>query len=298
MNKIGIYSIKSPSGKIYIGMTCDSFENRWAGHLKELRSGRHKCRGLKRAYIKYGEESLCMEILESYEKPSSREELMLLHKTLLNREQFWWDTFKEKGITAYNGRPTGTGSVFHTEETRKAIGQSVRRISPEKRRKQVPFLQNCTECNIEILSSSNNRKYCSLECKYKGSYKNNTPQVCAEEFCTEMVYSRKRCLEHRVPKTRAKKVFNKKCGFSICNNLIEKTKKFCSSSCANKERYSSCASPKKEELVKLYLTERKSTTEISKMYGTSHTNVRKWLMESQIALRTRAEGVRIIKNGG
>lgn len=53
----GIYSITSPSGKVYIGQA-QSIKYRWREHRKELRAGRHRNQPLQRAFFKFGEENL------------------------------------------------------------------------------------------------------------------------------------------------------------------------------------------------------------------------------------------------
>ena len=104
----GIYSIESGSGTLYIGLTADSFSNRWNGHLKLLRQSKHHCTGLQNAYNKYGESGLSFSIIEEISKDN--------YDLLLKQELYWWD-FYSKNTRMYNGRPTGTGSVFHSEET-------------------------------------------------------------------------------------------------------------------------------------------------------------------------------------
>lgn len=146
----GIYRITAPSGSCYVGMTTRSFQERWKGHRKELRNGKHKCAGLKRAYAKYGEAALRFEILEVMPEESIEAEILL-------RERDWWDKLHSAGIKLYNGRPTGTGSVQHTQETRKKISDSVVRVS--KVSKQCPTCNNNFE-SFERL----NRTYCSRSC--------------------------------------------------------------------------------------------------------------------------------------
>lgn len=109
---IGVYKITLPSGSCYVGMTTISFDSRWRNHLKELRNGRHPCRGLKSAFAKYGEAALLFEILEKV--PNSTNQSVILLK-----ERDWWDKLKAEGKNIYNGRPTGTGSVHHTDEQKK-----------------------------------------------------------------------------------------------------------------------------------------------------------------------------------
>lgn len=111
----GVYRIVTPSGKYYVGMTLASFDTRWTGHLKELRRGVRKTTGLLNAYRAYGWDSFRIEILESWEPaidPKTTEVLVL------QREQYWWDYFLVYGEEPLHGRPTGTGSVFHSEESK------------------------------------------------------------------------------------------------------------------------------------------------------------------------------------
>jgi group I intron endonuclease len=71
----GIYKITSPSGNFYIGSSVDVL-SRWNGHKTDLRKGKHHCEPLQRAAIKYGVDSLSMEIIEccSAENVRSREQ--------------------------------------------------------------------------------------------------------------------------------------------------------------------------------------------------------------------------------
>lgn len=56
-NDTGIYTISSPSGRLYVG-SASSFKRRWAKHLTDLRKGVHHSPALQRAYAKYGESAL------------------------------------------------------------------------------------------------------------------------------------------------------------------------------------------------------------------------------------------------
>ncbi len=77
----GIYIITClPTGKIYVGSSINIRE-RWRGHKKELRSGKHKNRYLQNAWNKYGEQAFVFEVLEVCSRNS-----------LLEREQYWLDT--------------------------------------------------------------------------------------------------------------------------------------------------------------------------------------------------------------
>ena len=144
--KIGVYRIIAPSGKMYIGMTCNSFENRWNGHRKDFRRQKSKCRGLLRAANKYGIENLSFEICEAWIKPDNKEEFDELEKLILQKENYWWNYYKDQGVQIYNGEPTGTGSVRHTEESR----ENLRKTLLEKSKKEIPF-SNFEKAEMERL---------------------------------------------------------------------------------------------------------------------------------------------------
>lgn len=161
-NLIGVYKIESPSGKTYVGMTCDSFSGRLSGHIKYLKNGGHHCKGLQRAYVKYGLENLKFTVLEKWEKPHTSE-MEALGSKILAREALWWRKIRSEGTLMYNGEPSGTGSVFHTEETklRIAMGQlkfvGVNEV-PINLRDQI-----CVQCG-NVFHMPIVRKTCSDEC--------------------------------------------------------------------------------------------------------------------------------------
>lgn len=149
MHSYGVYRIVSPAGSIYVGMTMISFEKRLMGHLNSLKRGKHKCSGLQRAYIKYGWPQLTFEVLEDLVDSDE--------STVLLRERDWWDHYKNLGINIYNARPTGTGSVFHSEETKKKIQQAI----PKAPR----VMKKCPSCETQFESLKRlKRTYCSAKC--------------------------------------------------------------------------------------------------------------------------------------
>jgi hypothetical protein len=85
-----IYKISSPSGKVYVGQTVHSFEDRIKGHKKKSTN----CTLLKRAIDKYGEQ-MSYEIVEQV--PQSQ---------LDDREIFW---IKELNTLAPSGYNCSTG---------------------------------------------------------------------------------------------------------------------------------------------------------------------------------------------
>jgi hypothetical protein len=85
-----IYKVTSPSGKIYIGQTIHTLEERIKGHNKKSTN----CTLLKRAIDKYGDE-MVYEIIET-----------VPHKLLDERETYW---IKELNSLAPNGYNCSTG---------------------------------------------------------------------------------------------------------------------------------------------------------------------------------------------
>ena len=110
LDSIGVYRISSPNGSVYIGMTAKSFRDRWNTHKANFRKGQMTCAGLRRAFEKYGLDAMSFEVLEEMDGCSDAE--------ILHREREWWLLHKAQGANLYNGEPSGTGSVRHTEESR------------------------------------------------------------------------------------------------------------------------------------------------------------------------------------
>lgn len=64
LTKTGVYSITNTvNGKQYIGSAARSFKYRFDRHLQKLRTDKHHCLPLQRAWNKYGEEAFKFEIL-------------------------------------------------------------------------------------------------------------------------------------------------------------------------------------------------------------------------------------------
>ena len=170
---IGVYKITAPSSRVYVGMTCASFSERWRGHKRDLIAGRHPCKGLLYAVSKYGIESLEFEILESWVKPSNLKDLLALEEDILKREQYWWDLYAKKA-KPYNGRPSGTGSVIHNNETREKLSKAT--VKNFLKNNENGFYSqgkaflagHCANSNcsnfIKVRRSRENAMYCSKEC--------------------------------------------------------------------------------------------------------------------------------------
>ncbi len=97
LDSIGIYKLTSPSNKIYIGSTINSFRNRFNHHFNDYSNN-----PIKRAIKKYGRENFKYEILESY-IIGSKEEFFIR-----NRETYWISQFNcLTKMGGYNILPEG-----------------------------------------------------------------------------------------------------------------------------------------------------------------------------------------------
>lgn len=168
---IGIYRITSPNNSVYVGMTCDSFRSRVRNHIKDLRRGVHKCKGLQRAHDKYGIDNLSFEILEVMDNYGAYD--------VAQREIHWWVTHKVWGVNVYNGRPSGKGGVFHTDDTRRRISESLKKsygnrsskttfVSQKKEKvKHETIVCNLANCHNMFFITSRGKKFCSHSCASK-----------------------------------------------------------------------------------------------------------------------------------
>jgi group I intron endonuclease len=109
LTKTGVYSITNTvNGKQYIGSAARSFKYRFDRHLQKLRTDKHHCLPLQRAWNKYGEEAFKFEVLAIC-PPSF----------CLAGEQFYLNAWKpEYNVCKVAGSRLG---VIHSEEARKKI---------------------------------------------------------------------------------------------------------------------------------------------------------------------------------
>ena len=89
----GIYAIvNSTNNNQYIGSSKDIY-GRWVQHQNDLKKERHHNPHLQNAWKLYGEDSFNFCILEQTNNDT---------QTLFEREQYWYDYYKEKNIQLYN----------------------------------------------------------------------------------------------------------------------------------------------------------------------------------------------------
>lgn len=131
---VGIYKITSPSGKIYIGQSWDILGRFNRYNCNHVNKQRH----LYHSFEKHGKENHLFEII--HELPFD------VTQDILDRyEQVYMDAYRDAGVELLNIREGGSrgknseeskrrlvetrrknGSYFHTEETKKNIGNTVR----------------------------------------------------------------------------------------------------------------------------------------------------------------------------
>lgn len=101
----GVYCLfNKVNGKQYIGSTVVSFKDRITHHRNRLRVNGHKNTYLQRSWNKYGEDSFEFRILEIVNDSN----------LVLEREQFWIDSFDFDSLYNINSLATG-GSQFSRE---------------------------------------------------------------------------------------------------------------------------------------------------------------------------------------
>lgn len=310
---IGVYSITSPSGKKYVGMTTDCFKNRWTQHRKLLRAGHHTCFGLQNAYNKYGLDNLIFEIVKEYEKPADKASLITLKDNILFDEVYYWEFYNNQGIQLYNGKPTGTGSVFHTEETKqkqrdaalKNVDNFVNLTIGENKELT---LKKCRYCYNSFTAKSNFKLYCSHRCrvhylrnnsslqyvifpskdKLTEQYeKNKDIEVIAKYFGCNKYDIKFLLAQHMIVPNIQQYTSNqgliKKNNKSHCQycekefSIVNKSlSKYCSETCrkeASKPKKDYTERPTKELFQQLYVVEGFSTTQIAEKLNCTQPNV-------------------------
>jgi group I intron endonuclease len=119
----GIYAIRNLiNGKCYVGSAV-RIARRWEVHRSGLKTGKHRCKPLQRAYDKYGKEAFSYEILEVVDVLTD----------LIPREQYWLDRLEshcDKG--GYNVCPVAESrlGMKMPQSAKDAIGAKSRGRSP------------------------------------------------------------------------------------------------------------------------------------------------------------------------
>jgi group I intron endonuclease len=165
----GIYKITSPSGKVYIG-SAKNIKNRWYKYDTLHCKGQHR---IFNSLKKYGAENHIFEVVEECE-----------FEQLYIRERYYqelYDCIGENGLNCYlvatDEKPklvseetkvrmskVQKGSIKHTEESKRKIGEAHKGIAvPEERKKKISESQKgkkvSEEQRLRLASYNENRFY-------------------------------------------------------------------------------------------------------------------------------------------
>jgi DNA-binding CsgD family transcriptional regulator len=124
VSSIGVYSIHTAEG-LYIGLTFDSFDTRWKGHISRLRQDAHHCRALQKLYNLRGISVLEFRIEHEFEPENSNVDLPLL-------EQQTWDRKNLEGSVMLHKRPTGKYYSDHSSDTKRHISARMKEVGYSK----------------------------------------------------------------------------------------------------------------------------------------------------------------------
>lgn len=113
-----VYKHTSPSGKVYIGVTCQNPEDRWKngfGYLNKNKDGKYTQPSIARAIVKYGWKNFSHEILfnDLTKKEAAIKEMELIKKFKSDDREF-----------GYNIEHGGNSMEKFSDETKKKISES------------------------------------------------------------------------------------------------------------------------------------------------------------------------------
>lgn len=140
----GIYEIVNMvNGHRYIGSSNDIYE-RWVRHKRDLKKEKHHNLHLQRAWKLYEEKSFEFHIIEVTSNES---------QILFEREQYWYDVYKDKGIVLYNASSIVLTPSYTT--TLDDLKNGKRKTSYEQFLQICDLLQNTTMPFYQIAETTN-----------------------------------------------------------------------------------------------------------------------------------------------
>ena len=151
----GIYTITSPSGRLYIG-SATNFRKRWSTHRHALRAGTHHSEALQQAFNKYGAEGLV------YAKIA-----FVARDDLIRREQEQIDSYPREFLYNTNYIAASRAGVLHSSATRlkMSASQTGRKASQET-------LVKLSQAKFNVAKPSNTSGYCGVSF-YRGHWSFN-----------------------------------------------------------------------------------------------------------------------------
>lgn len=136
-----IYLLKFPNGKAYVGQTCKTAIQRFHGHKTDSRRSKPKTL-VAQAIKKYGEDSVCISVIDTAENKKQADEKEIYYIQLYN-------TFKNKN--GYNYTTGGDGfRSTHSEKTRKLISDHHKKFNINNTWALEKFYQENPEKRSEI----------------------------------------------------------------------------------------------------------------------------------------------------
>lgn len=142
-----VYCLKSPSGKLYIGITSKTLAARWRQHrynaAKELKSkAATECRALYNAIRKYGAEAFTLTTLAT---SGDWDELCQLEKLLIAEHAARWPS----GYNLTEGGDGALGSKPSVQARRKmSVAQKKRLVDPVQRARTLRNLRDAVQAAV------------------------------------------------------------------------------------------------------------------------------------------------------
>jgi group I intron endonuclease len=164
-----VYKITNKiNGKMYIGQTISSIEERWAGHCYNS----SRCTRMKNAINKYGKENFSIEVIEIC---STQEELD-------EKETFYIKQLNTLSPNGYNLKLEGKGKGMYSEEAKLRIsaGLTGKKQSPEQVEKRASKCRGqkrrpATEAEKERI------RICNTGRKRSDEFKKRRSQIATEQ---------------------------------------------------------------------------------------------------------------------
>lgn len=103
---IGVYAIiNTNANAVYIGCTKKGFEHRLSGHISDMRHGKHAKDLMQSHWYMYGGESFVFKVVEEIDRVDAG--------TILDRERYWIENYREFGDICYNAE-IGRNATYPT----------------------------------------------------------------------------------------------------------------------------------------------------------------------------------------
>ena len=234
---VGVYGIfdRDTNTCLYVGMSAN-IEQRWNSHMREIKGGRHRRKGLVDWSEEFGFDSLIFVVIEECENDDKLKNAL---------EIKWFNNLKPK---FYGKKPSMNDTWVHSEETKRKIGNAA-----VKNHEALGTYEK-RECHcgtvFRVTKKLTSRKSCD-GCLAAGK---RAPRMTVVRTTTNTSKSVERTCEH------CQKVFE----------TVESGRKFCSHECSSN---SNIIPLDKDELYKLYWEQNLSLGKIAEIKGLNRQTV-------------------------